>query len=183
MSINIQNVKAVESASRANPTGLEQIAAFVEILLLVIWIGSMIFFSFAVAPGAFAIFPDERELAGRIVTNNIGKVEMLGLAIGPLLLIIQAATWKAKRASSRSNLIRPALILLMIACAALSRFWVSAKLISLRLSMGVIDNVPTSDPRRIEFNSLHQYSVTLMAVAMLAGLIVLFLTVRSWLRR
>jgi hypothetical protein len=177
------NSGTVEQAPGARPTVLQLLTAYAETLLLAVWLGSMLFLSFAVAPGAFAIFPGERELAGRVVNSNISKVEMLGLVIGPLLILIQAATWRVRSASGKARSVQIALLGLMLAAAALSRFWVSAKLASLRVSMGVIDTIPATDPRRVEFNSLHQYSVMLMGAAMIAGFVVLFLTVRSWLRR
>jgi hypothetical protein len=54
---------------------------------------------------------------------------------------------------------------------------------SLRIQMGGIENVPPDNPLRIEFNFLHGFSTSAMAVALLAGFVVLFLTVRSWLKR
>jgi len=155
------------------------VLAFTEMLLLSVWLGSMIFFSFAVAPSAFAVLPS-RELAGRMVTSTIGKVEMLGLAIGPLLILIQVASWRGGDSSNTINILKTLLILVMIAAAALSHFWISPAMVSLRASMGVpIDEVPLNDPARLWFNNLHQYSVALMGTAMIAGLVVLFLTVRS----
>jgi Domain of unknown function (DUF4149) len=183
MATRTVNSETVGQAPEARSTVLYSLAAYAETLLLAVWLGSMIFFSFAVAPGAFAIFPDQRELAGRVVTSNITKIETFGLVIGPALILIQLMTWRANSASGRARAVKAALLVLMTVAAALSRFWVSAKLASLRVSMGVIDNIPATDPRRVEFNSLHQYSVILMGAAMMAGLIVLFLTVRSWLRR
>ncbi|HXG91825.1 MAG TPA: DUF4149 domain-containing protein [Blastocatellia bacterium] len=183
MEATTANMKATEPALGAGSTVWQQLAAFTETLLLAVWLGSMIFFSFAVAPSAFAVFPNDHELAGRIVTSAIGKVEMLGLVIGPLLVLIQAVTWQTRRASNSVKTVQLVLILIMTTAAALSRFWISAQMVSLRVSMIRIDDVPMTDPRRVEFNSLHGYSVVLMGAAMLAGLIVLFLTVRSWLKR
>lgn len=152
--------------------------AFTEMLLVSLWLGSMIFFSFAVAPSAFAVLPT-RELAGRMVTSTIGKVEMIGLVIGPLLILIQVAMWRRSDSSKTTKIVRPLLILVMVAAAALSHFWISPAMVSLRVSMGVpIDEVPLNDPVRVWFNNLHQYSVALMGTAMIAGLVVLFLTVR-----
>ena len=45
----------------------------VRLLLLGLWLGAAMFFSFAVAPSAFAVLP-ARELAGAIVTRTIGIV-------------------------------------------------------------------------------------------------------------
>jgi len=152
--------------------------AFTEMLLLSVWLGSMLFFSFAVAPSAFAVLPT-RELAGRMVTSTIGKIEVLGLVIGPLLILIQVARWRGSDSSKTIKIVKPLLILMMVAAAALSRFWISPAMVSLRASMGVpIDEVPLNDPVRVWFNNLHQYSVALMGTAMIAGLVVLFLIVR-----
>jgi hypothetical protein len=142
----------------------------------------MIFFSFAVAPSAFSVLPT-REMAGVMVTSAIGKIEILGLMIGPLLLLIQAATWHSKGVSISLKALQAVLILLMVASAGLSRFWISPAMVSLRAGMGGhIDEVPINDPMRVQFNDLHQYSVALMGSAMIAGVVVLFLMVRSWLR-
>lgn len=174
---------AVEVAPGAGFGIANQITAFIEVLVLGLWLGSMIFFSFAVAPSAFAVLPT-REMAGVMVTSTIGKLELLGLVIGPLLILIQAASWRARHTSTLNKSVRIILILVMIAAAALSRFWISPQMVSLRATMGGhIDDVPIGDPLRMQFNDLHQYSVALMSTAMIAGLVVLFLTVRSWLKR
>ena len=176
------NVARTETAKPAPGAG-QQAVAFIEALLLAVWIGSMIFFSFAVAPSAFAVLPS-REMAGALVTSTIGKVEILGLVIGPLLLLIQFSAWRSREAGAKVTTLRAMLLLMMTAAAAASRFWVSAKLVSLRHAMGgVIDDVAVTDPLRVEFNALHGYSVGLMSAAMLAGFAVLFLTLRSWLKR
>lgn len=160
-----------------------QILAFFEALLIAVWLGSMMFFSFAVAPSAFSVLPS-RHLAGQIVTSTIGKVEVLGLVLGSLLLVIQIASWRVRASEGRGRMLRALLIIVMMAMAALSRFWISPAMTSLRESMGGrIDDVPATDPLRVEFNDLHQYSVWLMGTAMIAGIGLLFMTVRSWMRR
>jgi Domain of unknown function (DUF4149) len=183
MAISTARPETLKQAPEAHSTVTQQVVGFVEALLLSAWIGSMIFFSFAVAPSAFAVLPS-RELAGKVVTSVISKVELLGLVIGPLLILIQLADWRGRNVASAGKALRLILLCVMIAMAALSRFWVSATLVSLRLAMGgMIDDVPKTDPLRVQFNDMHQYSVALMGTAMLAGLAVLFLTVRSWLKR
>jgi hypothetical protein len=143
----------------------------------------MMFFSFAVAPSAFAVLPT-REMAGVLVTSSIGKIEVLGLVFGSLLILIHAVKWRARPASRAVKLLQAVLLLLMIASAGGSRFWISPAMVSLRAQMGGhIDDAAATDPLRIQFNDLHQYSVGLMTAAMISGLVVLFLTVRSLLRR
>ncbi|HVF92001.1 MAG TPA: DUF4149 domain-containing protein [Blastocatellia bacterium] len=179
MTISRVDTKSLETAAGADPAVKAQVFAFVELLLLSIWLGSMFFFSFMVPPSAFGVLPS-RHLAGQLVASTLGKVELIGLIIGALVVLVQLATWKLRGTS----LARLGLALAMMAAMAVSRLWVSSTLMDLRASMGgIIDDVPATDPLRVQFNSLHQYSVALMMTAMVSGLVLLFLTVRSWVRR
>jgi hypothetical protein len=172
-----------EAVLQARTGVAQQIAAFSEVLLLGVWLGSMMFFSFAVAPSAFAVLPT-RELAGVMVTSAIGKIEVIGLFIGPLLMLIRAANWRPRQLSTGVKTLEILLLLVMTVSAGLSRFWISPAMVSLRAQMGGrIDDVAMTDPLRVQFNDLHQYSVGLMSAAMLSGLVVLFISVRSWLKR
>ena len=183
MASSITTSPGVEAAPGARLGVAQQIVAFIEVLLLGVWLGSMSFFSFAVAPSAFAVLPT-REMAGVMVTSTIGKIEAMGLIIGTLLILMHAANWRSRQLSHATRMLQAALLLLMIASAGLSRFWLSPAMVSLRAQMGGhIDNVAVTDPMRIQFNYLHQYSVGLMSAAMISGLVVLFLIVRSWLKR
>jgi hypothetical protein len=180
MSVSTTRPEVTKEAVGAGIGAGAQLLAFAETLALALWLGGMAFFSFALAPSAFGVLPT-RNLAGMIVNSTIAKVEIIGLVAGPLLLLILFATWRA-RPSAR--IIRASLLVVMVACAALSRFWVSATMNSIRSRMGsIIDELPATDPLRVQFNDLHGYSVSLMGAAMLAGVALLFFTVRSWLKR
>lgn len=179
MAIDTTDARPVE-LKRAAPALSVQLFAFIEILLLGVWIGSMIFAGMAVPPTAFGVLPT-RHLAGQVVASSLMKVEILGLISGAVILLIQVLTWRT-RVVART--IRVALTCIMLTAVALSLFWVSARMQTLRQNMGgIIDDVPPGDPLRVQFNELHQYSVAVMLVAMLAGITLLFLTVRSWLKR
>src|SRR5215208_6040383 len=99
MAVSAAPPETLKQAPEAVSTPGQRIIAFIETLLLSVWLGSMIFFSFALAPSAFAVLPT-RELAGKIVTSAISKVELLGLIIGPVLILIQLATWRARRVTA-----------------------------------------------------------------------------------
>ncbi len=176
MSATVSNTETVKAATGARFTVIHQVLAFAEFLLLGGWLGAMCFFSFAVAPSAFAVLPS-RHLAGQIVASTITKVEWLGLILGVLLLVVQFLKGRMSKLSL-------ALLAVMLAATAGLRFWVSPTMNNLRASMGgIIDEVSATDPLRVQFNSLHQYSVTLMSTAILCGLVLLFFTVRSWFKR
>ncbi len=183
MVTGLKSAAAVETAPEARLGISRQLAAFLEILLLGVWLGAMMFFSFAVAPSAFAVLPT-REMAGVMVTSSISKLEVLGMVVGTLLILIHVTRWRSRRSSFAVKLLHAALLIVMTLSAALSRFWISPAMVSLRAQMGGrIDDVAATDPLRIQFNDLHQYSVGLMSAAMISGLVVLFLTVRSLLKR
>ncbi|HWC76396.1 MAG TPA: DUF4149 domain-containing protein [Blastocatellia bacterium] len=167
-------------ATGASSTTLVQIVAFAEVLLLGVWLGAMGFFSFAVPQSGFSVLPS-RQLVGLLVTSTITKVEVVGLILGGLLILIQLGAWSL-RGSWRW--IRLALVILMTAAMALSRFWITPEMVSIRNAMGpMIEEIPATDPSRMAFNTLHGYSVGSLMVAMIAGVATLFLTVRSWFKR
>jgi len=183
MAVNISGSETVKPALEVRSRGGEQFVAGIEALLLTIWLGAMIFFSFAVAPTAFAVLPT-RELAGQVVSSLIGKLELIGLICGPLLLLLQLFAWPRRETEAKARVLRVILLVVMTLLVAASRFWVSAKLHGLRAQIGgPIDDIPLTDALRVEFNALHGVSVSLMGATMLAGLVVIFLTVRIWLKR
>jgi hypothetical protein len=49
----------------------------------------------------------------------------------------------------------------------------------LRAQVGSIEATPAGDPRRMEFDKLHGFSVDLEGGVLVIGLVALFLTVRS----
>ena len=180
MAVNTTSQQVTEKAAAAGSGVGYQTLAFIEVLLLGVWLGAMGFFSFAVPQSGFAVLPS-RELVGLLVTSTITKVEVLGLVIGGLLIIVQLGSWKV-RGEARS--VRLILIALMVIGVALSHFLITPEMVSLRNAMGpALENVPATDPLKIQFNHLHGYSVGSLMIAMIGGVVTLFLTVRSWLKR
>ena len=61
---------------------------------------------------------------------------------------------------------------IMAIMTGLGHWVIGARLAALRAAMQLpIDQIALPDPRRIEFDRLHQYSVAALSVAMIAGLI------------
>jgi len=148
----------------------------VRLLLLGIWLGAAIFFSFAVAPSAFAVLP-ARELAGAIVTRTIGIVNVGGALIG-LLLLATAFAGKGK-ATKRARTLEVIALALVGLATGIGHWVIGARMLALRLSLGrPIDEVAQNDPLRLAFNNLHGYSVAAMTTAMLAGLVAFILIAR-----
>jgi hypothetical protein len=148
-----------------------------RILILSIWLGAALFFSAVVAPTAFSVLrgfqlPNAGELAGGIVNRALAVVNISGFIISLVLFVTALLFNKRNR-----WLVFELLAVGVIAIATSVAQWViAAKLHSLRAAMVLpIDQIPASDPRRVAFNNLHGYSVTALAIAMIAALIAFFL--------
>ena len=145
----------------------------VRLLLLGLWLGAAIFFSAVVAPATFAVLrayqiPNAGEVAGTIVNrclavvNTSGFIITIGLLLSTLLLNRSARFFALELIS----------LAVVAVAAGLGQWVISAKIHSLRATLAVpIDQLQTADPRRIEFNTLHSYSVTALSIAMIAGLV------------
>ncbi len=154
---------------------MSSILRTLEFLSLGTWLGSIIFLSFVVAPGAFATL-GSRDLAGAVVGMALGRLHLLGLIAGLVYLAVRVAL-----ARSLSALVAPAAlaVILMLLLTLVSQQWLGPRLANLRLEMGSVDRSPADHPLRVEFNRLHRVSVALELAVLLAGLAALFLTVRN----
>ena len=156
-----------------------KILSNIRLLLIGLWLGAAIFFSFATAPSVFAVLnglqiPNYKSVAGEIVSRNLMIINLSGLVIGALLL---ATSFVGGALANRFALWteRILLILLTIACAV-GQFVIALWLRFVKAEIGrPIDEVAAGDPLRIKFENLHESSVWVMFVAMVAALIVFFI--------
>ena len=129
---------------------------FLVFLALGLWLGAILFFGIAVAPTAFAVLPTHA-LAGEVVSGSLAKLHTLAFICGGLLLLLflLSGTLRGRGAAGIAKIV---LVLAMLGCTAYAQYGVGKTMLNLRTQMGVIDNVPKNDPRRVEFNRLHKYS-------------------------
>ena len=122
--------------------------------------------------------PNASEIAGSIVTRSLGVINVAGFAIALFLLVTALLR---RQAQTRLGLIIEGVCLGVIALTtALGHWWIAARMRALRAAMELpIDQIAVTDPRRIEFNALHGYSVKALGIAMIAGLVALVLMGRS----
>lgn len=155
---------------------MQKILPKIELLLLGAWLGAACFFSFGVAPSAFAVLPS-REIAGSMVNRSLMIINVAGLAIGIILLL----TSLVPRGEEKKAWIWVQRILLLIvtAACAVGQFVIAFWLAYLRVQMRVpIDELAANDPLRVQFNNLHQYSVWVLVTAMAASLLAFFVISR-----
>ena len=152
---------------------------FLMLLSLVVWVGGIIFFAFVVAPTVFhpGILPS-RHLAGAVVSRSLGILHAIGLTCGLVFLVTSMTDSQVITGSVAPFAGRNLLVYVMIVLTLVSMFAISSRMLNLRNDMVFIDNVPHDDPRRVEFNRLHEWSTRLEGGVLLLGLAVIFLTSR-----
>ncbi|MGZ8843547.1 MAG: DUF4149 domain-containing protein [Pyrinomonadaceae bacterium] len=145
-----------------------------RLLLLGLWLGAALFFGAAVAPTLFGVLrgaglANANELAGSMVTRLLRIINQGGFEIALFLLVTAFFINRNRnRLAQYAEVISLAIMAIMTGA---SNWIISARLLELRRAMGApIDQVSPVDPRRMAFDSLHRYSVIMMAVAMVAGL-------------
>lgn len=147
----------------------------IEFLGLSLWLGSDVFLSFVVAPGAFRIL-GSRDQAGAIVGFSLGRMHLAGIACGVIFMLARLV-----RTRTFVSFASPAAlcVVLMIALTAISQYTVSAKMAALRVQMGSIQATAAGNPLLEEFSRLHRISVTLESGVLLAGFAAVYSTVRE----
>ena len=146
-----------------------------EFLCLSLWLGSDVFLSFVVAPGAFRIL-SSRDQAGAIVGYSLTRMHLVGIACGIVLLLARLI-----RTRSFASFLTPAAlcVVLMIALTAISQFTVSAKMAALRVQMGSIQATASGNPLLAEFSRLHRISVSLESGVLLTGIAAAYFMVKE----
>ncbi len=144
----------------------------IRLLLLAIWLGAAVFF-IGVAQSAFAILP-QRELAGAVVNQNLTILNFAGIGIAVILLLTSLLA--TSRISKFWLWIERFLLLFLGAACAVGQFVIGFWLASIRAQIGrPIDEIAVDDPLRVQFNTLHEYSVWVLFAAMIAALIAFFI--------
>jgi uncharacterized membrane protein len=140
-----------------------------------LWLGSDVFLSFVVAPGAFRILAS-RDSAGAIVGFGLSRMHMLGVVCGVVILVARLV-----RSRTFASLATPAAlcVVLMILLTVVSQQTVSPKMAALRVQMGSIQATVADSPLLAEFGRLHRISVSLESGVLLAGFAALYLMVRE----
>ena len=144
----------------------------IRLLLLAIWLGAAVFF-IGVAQSAFAVLP-ERELAGAVVNRNLTILNFGAMAIAGLLIV--TSLLGTANLSKFWPWIERLLLVVVAAAGAVGQFVIGFWIASVRAQIGKpIDQVAEDDPLRIQFNTLHEWSVWVLFAGMAAALIAFFI--------
>jgi len=152
---------------------------FIMLLSLVLWIGGLIFFAFVLAPTAFAVLPNTH-LAGNMVGRSLGKLHWIAMISGVLYLISSLLYSRFTDGTVHLFAMRHILICVMLALTLISQFGIIPRMDILRAKVGDFASVPLDNPDRMQFDGLHVWSTRVESAVLLLGLVVVYMTARSF---
>ena len=149
------------------------------LLSLVVWIGGLIFFAFVLAPTAFSVLPTSH-LAGNVVGRALGKLHWIAIISAIVFLISSLFYSRLTDGAAHVFAARHILLCLMLALTLISQFGIIPRMDALRDSLVEVRSVPIDNPERIQFDALHVWSTRVEGAVLLLGLLVVYLTARSF---
>ena len=143
---------------------MQTLINFIYLLSLVIWLGSIIFFSFIAAPGIFKTL--DRDKAGELAGVIFPKYYFLGYVCAGLSLVALFV------GSEKIPIFQLALLLGMATCTFIAGMVIGpkAKVLKARIK----NETGNGEALKRAFNSLHGWSVRLNAAVLLMGLVLLW---------
>ena len=140
-----------------------------------LWLGSVAFLSFVVAPGAFALL-GTRDAAGMLVGFSLARLHSAGIFLGLIFLLARLLRTRDFASFTTAAALT---VVLMVVLTALSQFTVSNRMENLKRQMVSVQNTPENDPLRVEFNRLHHISVAYETAVLVLGFASMILLVRE----
>lgn len=140
----------------------------IGVIAVALWLGAMAFFSFAVAPAAFAVLG--REPAGRLVSAVFPRYYLVGVLLGVVALVALAP--RALSGAGAASWAAALLVLMMVVLTVAS--WVVV-LPAAHAAREALRQSPSDPAASSRFARLHGVSAVLNVVTMLAGVAVLAL--------
>jgi hypothetical protein len=151
-----------------------------RLLVMVAWVGGLIFFAFVVAPVAFSRLPSTHD-AGIVVGGTLRVLHWIGLIGGGAFCLATAWLWLRAEVPARVGFaIQLVLTAIMLAITAFSQFSILPRMERDRVQAGgAIETALIDDPARVDFERLHPLSERLEGLVLLCGLGVVFVLSRE----
>ena len=149
------------------------------LLSLVVWIGGLIFFAFVLAPTAFSVLPTTH-LAGNVVGRSLSKLHWIAIVSGIVYLISSLFYSRLTNGTAHAFAARKILLCLMLALTLISQFGIIPRMDTLRATLGEVSAAPIDNSDRIRFDALHVWSTRVESAVLLLGLVVIYLTAKSF---
>src|SRR6201993_449824 len=147
------------------------------LLLVVLWLGGVMFFPLVAASGFCTT--NETQLAGTIVRKCLLVLHYEGLVAGAsiVILLLVAQAFGAFRRVAAAVVVT----LIMLGLTAFSQFWIIPKMEGYRIAAGgAIDVSSRNDPNTAAFNKLHALSEKIEEGVLVGGLVLVVLLAANW---
>ena len=119
-----------------------------------------------------------RQLAGNVVSRSLGILHWMAISCGVIFAATSMIDSRVVNGAAEPFAARNLLVYLMIVLTLIGMFAIASKMQALKQQMGLIDEVPHDDARRVEFNRLHVWSTRIEGTVLVLGLALLFVTAR-----
>ncbi|MFZ1033779.1 MAG: DUF4149 domain-containing protein, partial [Candidatus Acidiferrales bacterium] len=113
---------------------MTSILRFVQVFALGTWLGSIFYFSAAVAPGAFRVLGNQDQ-AGMLVEFTLRRLHTLGVIAGLLFLLASAAMAVSSSGAGRRLILPVAGVVIMVILTVVSQHVVIRRMMGLRREM------------------------------------------------
>jgi uncharacterized membrane protein len=142
-----------------------------RLLLIVVWVGGLIFFAFVVAPVSFHVLPSTHE-AGTVVAGTLGVLNHMGMICAPLFITATGLLYITKPRGQRALASTQILLALGMMVATMYVQWsIVPKMESARIATGGdVDAAAPENPARLDFERLHPLSEKVEGAALFMGL-------------
>lgn len=147
------------------------IAKFFHFMSLIIWIGTITFFSFFGAPSIFKVL--DRDLAGDVVGDIFPKYWMIGYICSPIALGTLLFLQKSSTVNTTGRVVILAIMLIIVYCSGLV---VGAKAKSVKAEMRATEDVKKKELIQKHFMKIHGISMMMNLTVFILGVVVIFMT-------
>lgn len=150
---------------------------YLYVLALAVWLGGTAIAGLVVAPVTFSVLERSQPTTGRALAGDLfgailARLHLVGYAAGAVMFLVLTVQ-RLLGPRPQSYGIRVALIAVMLALTLYAGRIVDPRIDALQTEVaGPMNLVASDDPRRIEFDGLHQLS-TMLVMGSLAGALVL----------
>ncbi|GJQ57950.1 MAG: DUF4149 domain-containing protein [Candidatus Scalindua sp. AMX11] len=144
---------------------------FLHLTSLVVWIGSIVFFSFFAAPSIFKILG--KELAGDVVGDIFPKYWLIGYVCSTIALGSLISLWKT---GMSGILFRVILLSVMFVSTFYTGLCIGSTARDLKAQMRTTEEGEKREDLRKQFSKLHRRSMIMNVLILILGVITLFMT-------
>ena len=149
---------------------------YLYVLALVMWLGGMSVAGLVVAPVTFSVLEAWNPSTGRVLAGDVfgavlARVSIVGYIAGVVMFLV-LTVMRLLGPRPRAYGVRVALIFGMLGLIFYADRVAAPRIDELQSQVsGPMNQLPTTDARRVEFDRLHGLSTSLTVAAMLGGLL------------